>query len=534
EQALFDAVKAVGMELCPALGIAIPVGKDSLSMSTRWGAEEVTSPLTLIISAFAPVGDVRNTLTPELKRGIAATRLLLVDLGDGQNRLGGSVLAQCYGQLGQRAADVDDPQKLKQFFNAIQSLNRDGLLLAYHDRSDGGLLTTVLEMAFAARVGLELELSDQDPFAALFSEELGAVIQVAESDVLKVLDRLSGLRCVELGTLRDDERIVISRGGKALFSSDRGSLESQWAETSYRLQRMRDNPDCADEEFAAITEAAPGMSVKVGFSVNEDLAAPLISSRPRVAILREQGVNGHVEMAAAFERAGFDSVDVHMSDLIDGNVELLDFPVLAACGGFSYGDVLGGGGGWAKSVLFHEPVRDAFQRYFAADRLVLGICNGCQMMSSLNELIPGAEGWPRFVRNRSEQFEARTVLVRITDDGSPWLAGMGGSILPIVVAHGEGRAEFRESAHATHFWDQDQVCLQYVDRLHEPTVRYPLNPNGSERGLAGLTAADGRVLVMMPHPERVYRAYQNPWRPDDWKEDGPWLRLFRNARVALG
>ena len=537
EQALFDAVQAVGMELCPALGIAIPVGKDSLSMRTRWGEEEVVSPLTLIISAFSPVGDVRKTLTPELKRNAGDTRLILIDLGEGQNRLGGSVLAQCYGELGQHAADVDDPQKLKQFFNSIQSLNRDGLLLAYHDRSDGGLLVTVLEMAFAGRVGLELELSvDQNPFAALFSEELGAVIQVVESDLPKVLDRLSGLRWVEFGRLRDDERIVIRSGGEELFSSDRGSLERQWAETSYRLQRMRDNPDCADEEFAGITDGAPGLSVEVGFSVDEDVAASLISARPRVAILREQGVNGHMEMAAAFERAGFDPVDVHMSDLIDGKVELMDFPVLAACGGFSYGDVLGAGGGWAKSVLFHEPVRDAFQRFFTADRLVLGICNGCQMISSLKELIPGAESWPRFVRNRSEQFEARTVLVRLKDEGSPWLAGMGGAILPIVVAHGEGRAEFPESTLATQFWERhgDQVCLQYVDTLHEPTDRYPLNPNGSERGLAGLTAADGRVLVMMPHPERVYRAYQNPWRPDDWNEDGPWLRLFRNARAALG
>ena len=536
EQALFDAVEAIGMELCPALGIAIPVGKDSLSMRTHWDGNEVISPLTLIISAFAPVIDVRKTLTPELKRETDNTRLILIDLGDGQNRLGGSVLAQCYGQLGQCAADLDDPQKFIRFFTGIQSLNRDGLLLAYHDRSDGGLLATVLEMAFAARVGLDLELSDEDPIAALFSEELGAVIQVLESDLSKVLDRLSGLTCIELGTLREDERIVVSSGGGVLFSSDRGSLESQWAETSYRLQRMRDNPDCADEEFAAITERSPGFSAHVAFPVDDDVARFFVSSRPLVAILREQGVNGHVEMAAAFERAGFDPVDVHMSDLISGSVELMDFPVLAACGGFSYGDVLGGGGGWAKSVLFHESVRETFQRFFAADKLVLGICNGCQMISSLKELIPGAQSWPRFVRNRSEQFEARTVLVRINDDASPWLDGMGGSVLPIVVAHGEGRAEFPESSLTTQFWEDhaDQVCLQYVDTLHEPTNRYPLNPNGSERGLAGLTAADGRVLVMMPHPERVFRAHQNPWCPDAWCEDGPWLRLFRNARVALG
>ncbi|MBX3706504.1 MAG: phosphoribosylformylglycinamidine synthase [Pseudomonadales bacterium] len=541
EQALFDAVRAVGMELCPALGIAIPVGKDSLSMRTRWDGGDVVAPMTLIVSAFAPVDDARRTLTPELVRHAGPTRLLLVDLGNGQDRLGGSALAQCYRQLGDKAPDVDRPDQLVRFFRAIQMLNRAGLLLAYHDRSDGGLLACLAEMAFASRSGFEVELAcgarTEAVLGALFAEELGAVIQVRADDVVAVGAALEGLRWLDLGAPRDDERILIRAGGRTVLDSGRARLQELWAEPSYRLQRLRDDPDCADEEFATITAEDPGFSCRIGFDPADDPTARLsgIARRPRIAVLREQGVNGQVEMAAAFERAGFDPVDVHMSDLVSGAVRLGDFPALVACGGFSYGDVLGGGGGWAKSILYHDGLREQFERFFAADRLALGVCNGCQMMAGLKSLIPGAALWPRFVRNRSEQFEGRTVLVRVGASASPWLAGMADSVLPIAVAHGEGRAEFDDAAHAARFWaEQDgQVWLRYVDNRHAVTERYPANPNGAERGLAGLTAADGRVLVMMPHPERVCRSVQNAWRDPAWGADGPWLRLFRNARVAL-
>jgi len=541
EQALFDAVHAVGMELCPALGIAIPVGKDSLSMRTRWDAGEVVSPLTLIVSAFAPVDDARLALTPQLRRDAGPTRLLLVDLGAGRNRLGGSALAQCWRRLGDAAPDVDDPARLAAFFRAIQSLNRSGLLLAYHDRSDGGLLACLAEMAFAGRVGLDVNLgpecSAQAALAELFAEELGAVLQVRSADLPAVVNALGDLPWRDLGAPREDERIVVRGAGQTLYAGDRATLQALWATPSHRMQRLRDDPGCADEEFAAIVAPDPGLSANLGFDPAADVtrAVPLLATRPRIAVLREQGVNGQIEMAAAFERAGFDPVDVHMNDLLDGTARLLDFSAFVACGGFSYGDVLGAGGGWAKSVLFHDGVREQFAEFFARDRLALGICNGCQMLSSLKALIPDAQSWPRFVRNRSEQFEGRTVLVRVAAGDSPWLAGMHGSVLPIAVAHGEGRAEFEDDAHATRFWQSHhhQVALQYVDNHHAVTERYPANPNGAERGLAGLTAAQGRVLVMMPHPERVFRSIQNPWRDPAWGEDGPWLRLFRNARVAL-
>jgi phosphoribosylformylglycinamidine synthase len=538
EQALFEAVRAVGMELCPALGIAIPVGKDSLSMRTRWDRQDVSSPLTLIATAFAPVDDAALTLTPQLRLDAGETRLLLVDLGRGADRLGGSALAQCYGQLGNEAPDVDDPGDLVRFFRGVQALIRRGAILAYHDRSDGGLITALLEMAFAGRCGLEVELdADRRLLPALFAEELGAVLQVRAADVDHVRQALAGLHCIELGVPRDDQAVVVRHGGAVVVQATRAELQQTWAATSYRMQRLRDDPVCADEEFRSIAAEDPGLSCRLGFDPADDVAAPfVVSSRPRVAVLREQGVNGQVEMAAAFERAGFDPVDVHMSDLLSGAVSLLDFPVLAACGGFSYGDVLGGGGGWAKSVLYHEGVRDQFARFFEQDRLALGVCNGCQMMSTMRSLIPQAGLWPRFVRNRSEQFEARTALVQVAETGSPWLAGMAGSVLPIAIAHGEGRAEFSDADHANRFWDAaaGTVCLQYVDNHHRVTQTYPANPNGAPRGLAGLCAADGRVLVIMPHPERVFRAIQNSWRDPAWDEDGPWLRLFRNARVAVG
>jgi phosphoribosylformylglycinamidine synthase len=541
EQALFEAVQAVGMELCPALGIAIPVGKDSLSMRTRWDRGDVVAPLTLIVSAFAPVDDARRTLTPELKRDAGPTRLLLVDLGGGRDRLGGSALAQCYGQLGDEAPDVDDPAQLAEFFRTVQRLNRDGRLLAYHDRSDGGLLACLAEMAFTARCGLDIDVPlvrGGSPLGACFSEELGAVLQVRAGDVGAVIASFGGIRCVDLGALRTDEQIRFHAGGRFLYECTRDELQSLWAQPSYRMQRLRDHPACADQEFERIRRPDPGLSCRVTFDPDDDVTRllPSIGRQPRVAILREQGVNGQIEMAAAFERAGFVPVDVHMSDLLEGRVRLADFPALAACGGFSYGDVLGGGGGWAKCVLYHEDAREQFARFFESDRLALGVCNGCQMMATLAELIPQAELWPRFVRNRSEQFEARTVLVRINATESPWLEGMTGSILPIAVAHGEGRAEFAGPIESERFWARraGQVCMQYVETSLALADAYPANPNGAERALAGLTAAGGRVLVMMPHPERVFRAVQNAWRDPSWQEDGPWLRLFRNARVALG
>ena len=534
DQALFDAVRVAGMELCPALGIAVPVGKDSLSMRTRWEDHEVVSPMTLIVSAFAPSPDVRGTLTPQLQRE-ADTRLLLVDLGNGRNRLGGSALAQCYGQLGDRAPDLDAPALFVEFFNGVQALSEAGILKAYHDRSDGGMFACAAEMAFAGRCGLDLELSEPDVLAALFAEELGCIVQVHESEVETVVNTFPSLRCLDVGAPNTAGDITIRQHGELLYQSDRVRLQQCWSETSYQMQRLRDDPDCADEEFAAIAEDDVGLNAKVGFDPDEDISGVFsIGHRPRIAVLREQGVNGQVEMAAAFERAGFDPVDVHMSDLLSGRKRLEDFPALVACGGFSYGDVLGGGGGWAKSALYHEPVRVAFAEFFAGDGLALGVCNGCQMLSQLKDIIPGADNWPRFVRNRSEQFEGRTVLVRINDNASPWLTEMSGSVLPIAVAHGEGRAEFTGDAQRGFDRLRGQVCMQYVDSNHAATQRYPANPNGATNGLAGLTAADGRVLIMMPHPERVFRAYQNAWRDEAWREDGPWMRLFRNGRFALG
>ena len=539
EQALFDAVRAVGLELCPELGIAVPVGKDSLSMSTRWqedGAERsVVAPMTLIVSAFAPVTDVRRTLTPVLQR--APSRLLLVDLGDGKGRLGGSALAQCFGQLGDLCPDLDEPSALAGALRATAALNRQGALLAYHDRSDGGLLATLAEMAFAGRVGWQVDIKDDNLLAALFAEELGWVVQVAVAQVAKVTAAYedAGAKVVVLGAVRTDQRLLIRHQGAVAVDAERVAWQRRWAEPSYRMQRLRDNPQAVDEEYADIDAAGPGLSAKLTFDP-QGAEAPVFSigqPRPRIAVLREQGVNGQLEMAAAFDRAGFSAVDVHMTDLISGAVSPLDFPVLTACGGFSYGDVLGGGGGWAKSILHHEAVRDAFEAFFAADRLALGICNGCQMMAHLKALIPGADCWPRFVRNRSEQFEGRTVLVRVNPSASPWLAEMAGSVLPVPVAHGEGRAEFDAPDDLGQLTASGLVAAQYVDRRHRLAKAYPANPNGSEDGLAGVTAANGRVLILMPHPERVFRTVQNAWADPSWGEDGPWMRLFRNARRAL-
>ncbi|MBK1704053.1 phosphoribosylformylglycinamidine synthase, partial [Halochromatium glycolicum] len=689
---LYATVRAVGAELCPALGIAIPVGKDSMSMKTVWerprggglgaglnpedganeatdsepsdGADpehgardlagiesgierrisaesgaasgagasvadgsdggrervEMTAPLSLIVSAVAPVADARRSLTPWLRLDRGETRLVLIDLGRGQDRLGGSALAQVHARIGETPPDLDDPELLKGLFAALQALKAEGLVLAYHDRSDGGLLATLCEMAFAGRCGLECDLgglpaatasaslgsagssvgedglgqqapsgvrangegasesaagdgarashgtrrgngalasgeaqtgngapsmdapstdAGRDPIAALFAEELGAVLQVPADRLDSVLERLErhglGACSHAIGTPRADQRIIIRSGERPLVDASRAELQRLWSETSWQMQRLRDNPDCADEEQARIDADDPGLSAALTFAPADDIAAPLIATgaRPRLAVLREQGVNGQIEMAAAFDRAGFECVDVHMSDLLDGRIGLDGFRGLAACGGFSYGDVLGAGEGWAKTILFNPRARDQFQRFFARDdSFALGVCNGCQMLANLRELIPGTDHWPHFVRNRSEQFEARLLMVEVRESPSLLLQGMAGSRLPIVVSHGEGRAEFRDpaqQAEAAPF-----APLRYIETSGEPALRYPANPNGSPEGITGLCNADGRVTIMMPHPERIFRSIQHAWRPDDWGEDSPWLRLFRNARVWVG
>jgi len=540
---LFDTVRAVAMELCPALGISIPVGKDSLSMQTCWrdGEEEkaVTSPVSLIISAFAPVADVRRTVTPELALDQGETDLILIDLGRGRNRLGGSALAQVYGVIGDVPADLDNPAMVRAFFETIQHLNRQGLLLAYHDRSDGGLFATICEMAFAARCGVHIRLDDlgEDSIASMFSEELGAVLQVRRSDREKVLTYLAkdGLGEVShiIGAPDAGGRIEFFLHGSSEFTASGRKLHRVWSETSYRMQALRDNPDCAGEAFDALLDGVdPGLSTHLTFDPAEDISAPYLNtSRPGVAILRDQGVNGHIEMAAAFDRAGFEAVDVTMSDLIEGRIALTGFKGVAACGGFSFGDVLGAGGGWAKSILFNARARSQFEEFFqSADTFALGVCNGCQMLSSLSKLVPGAKYWPRFARNRSEQFESRLVLVEVLDSPSIFLNGMAGSLLPIVVAHGEGRADFPDDEYE----QQMVMAMRYVDHHGSPTERYPFNPNGSPGGITGLTTPDGRFTIMMPHPERLFRTVQHSWHPDNWGEDGPWLRMFRNARCWVG
>jgi phosphoribosylformylglycinamidine synthase len=548
DASLYDTVRAVGEELCPALGIAIPVGKDSMSMKSVWSEagedRAVTAPLSLIVSAFAPVTDVRLTLTPQLRTDRGETDLLLIDLGQGRNRLGGSALAQVYKQIGSTPPDLDDPAVLRGFFAAIQSLNRAGLLLAYHDRSDGGLLACLAEMCFAGHSGVTVSLDGlgADPLAVLFTEELGAVIQVPRSELQAVHAQLATHGMADLvrrlGEPNDLDRIDFRFAGQLLLSESRIDLQRAWSETTFRMQALRDNPACAQQEYDGLLDASdPGLRPVVSFDAAEDVAAPLIATgvRPQVAVLREQGVNGQIEMAAAFYRAGFDAIDVHMSDLLSGRVSLADFKGLVACGGFSYGDVLGAGQGWAKSVLFHSELRDMFSAFFARpDSFSLGVCNGCQMLSSLAELIPGATGWPRFVRNVSEQFEARFSQVEVLDSPSLFLQGMQGAVLPIAVAHGEGRADFGDPAAAQQMLAGGLVALRYLDGHGRVAETYPANPNGSPLGITGLTTTDGRVTIMMPHPERVFRSVQNSWHPDDWGEDAPWMRMFRNARVWVG
>jgi len=543
---LFDTVRAVAMDLCPALGIAIPVGKDSLSMKTVWqerGREHaVTSPLSLVVSAFAPVSDIRRALTPMLRGDAGESDLLFVDLAAGRLRLGGSALAQTHAQLGIECPDVDDAGVIRDFFADLQWLNQQGLVLAYHDRSDGGLVVTLCEMAFAGHMGLDVDLDPlgHDGIGALFAEELGAVIQIPRAQRDRVFERFAASSLKRhvhlLGAPVDGDQIRFVHGGKTIMRAPRSDLYRAWRETSYQMQSLRDEPECALEAFARPDDRhAKPLHAFFGFDPGDDVCAPFVGGhRPRVAILREQGVNGHVEMAAAFDRAGFDASDVHMTDILEDRVSLNDFQGIAACGGFSYGDVLGAGGGWANTIMFNERSRIAFGEFFnRADTFALGVCNGCQMFAHLGELIGGAGHWPRFLRNRSEQFEARLVMVEIGESPSLFFAGMQGSVLPVPVAHGEGRAVFRNAGDRRAVEEAQLVCLRYVESAGQPARNYPANPNGSSDGITGLTTPDGRVTILMPHPERVIRSVQHSWHPSGWGEDGPWLRMFRNARAWL-
>ena len=545
DEKLYRTVEAVGMDLCPKLGITIPVGKDSMSMRTAWQSDgqdkSVTSPLSLIITAFSPVLDVRKTLTPQLRTDCGDTALLLMDVNKGAERLGGSILAQVYSEFGCSIPDVDDSNALLGFFNAMQSSIEDDDILAYHDRSDGGLLATLAEMSFAGHVGITVDInrgihgSKSTAFSALFNEELGAVIQVRADRVSAMVKRFShaGVNIVELGGLNSADTVDINYHGKSIFHDSRANLQSAWSETSFQVASLRDNADCVRQEFERLQVADQGLSANLTFDPSDDISAPYIATgvKPKVAIVREQGVNSHLEMGAAFDRAGFTAVDVHMSDLLAGRAVLSDYTGMVACGGFSYGDVLGAGEGWAKTVLFNNQLRDQFEGFFQReDTFSLGVCNGCQMLSNLKSLIPGADLWPRFVRNLSEQFEARFSLVRIEQSNSIMLSGMQGSVMPIAVSHGEGRVEFSSSSELAKLNRSNQVTLRFLENNLQVASLYPANPNGSPEGISGVTSADGRVTLMMPHPERVFRTVLNSWHPQDWGEDSGWMRIFRNAR----
>lgn len=542
---LFDTVRSVGMDFCPQLGISIPVGKDSLSMRTVWKDDQdqdqrQIAPLSLVVTSFATVADIRKTLTPDLKE--ADSVLLLIDLGKGKNRLGGSALAQVYNQMGCESPDIDDPADLTAFFESIQELLRNKKILAYHDRSDGGLFVTVAEMAFAARKGVNIELAvkESEALAALFSEEAGAVIQVRSSDRQAVLDALKtkGLEdaVTQIGTPTADGRFTIQCNGTTLFNDELTTLLQWWSDLTHHMQARRDNPICADEEYSALSDKQdPGMQFSLTYDPD---SAPTINAgaRPSMAVLREQGINGQVEMAAAFHLAGFECVDVHMTDLLSGRVKLNDFTGLVACGGFSYGDVLGAGSGWARSILYNDALKDMFQAFFERkDTVSLGVCNGCQMLSQLKNIIPGAEHWPAFVRNISEQFEARYITVEILPSPSVLLTGMEGSRIPIPVAHGEGRVDFHTTGSAEEAQAQGLMAMRYINHAGAPAENYPLNPNGSQGGITGLSSADGRATIMMPHPERGFRSAQMSYRPVDMftGEAGPWMRMFGNARAFV-
>ncbi|NVK21129.1 MAG: phosphoribosylformylglycinamidine synthase, partial [Kangiellaceae bacterium] len=545
---LYKAVEAVGMQLCPELDITIPVGKDSMSMKTVWEQDgeqrSVTAPSSLIITAFAPVTDVRKSLTPQLRTDKGATELLLLDLGRGKNRLGATAFTQVYKLLGTEPANVDSSTDLRNFFNAVQELNQQGLVHAYHDRSDGGLLSTLVEMGFAGNCGVSVDLSGLKGTAQeiLFNEELGAVLQVSADKRAQVEALLAEHQVADfahfIGEPAETHTLSITKDGDDVVSREMKDLRAIWSELTYRMQALRDNPECAEQEYNAKLDVNnPGIKPVLTYDLTENVAKSLIATgvRPRVAILREQGVNSQLEMAAAFTKAGFECIDVHMSDILTGRVSLNDFIGVMACGGFSYGDVLGAGEGWAKSILFNNRARDEFEAFFNRDNTFsLGICNGCQMMSNLKELIPGAEHWPHFVRNQSAQFEARFAMVEVARSPSLFMQGMEGSRMPIAVSHGEGRAEFKSDAIAQQVNESGLVTARYINNYGDIADTYPANPNGSPLGITGLTTTDGRVTIMMPHPERVARTVQNSWRPDEWGEDGAWQRIFYNARKFVG
>ncbi|MBL8309993.1 MAG: phosphoribosylformylglycinamidine synthase [Burkholderiales bacterium] len=540
DAALYDAVRAVGMALCPALGIGIPVGKDSMSMRTAWSdgdaKKSVHAPVSLIVTAFANVSDAGKTLTP-LLRPEGDTVLLLVDIARGQQRLGGSIYAQTHSAMGAEVPDCDVADDLKKFFAGVQRLNAQGLALAYHDKSDGGLFATLVEMQITARTGLTITLDalGGDAHAALFNEELGAVIQVRRADVAQARAAFAGVPVHEVATPRDDGKLVVMHAGRVVLDEARQALHAAWSATSVEIQRLRDNPDCADAEFDRVfDDDDAGLAPRVLFDATVNVAAPMIATgvRPKVAILREQGVNSHIETGHVFTMAGFDAYDVHMTDLHTGRRTLDEFKGFVACGGFSYGDVLGAGAGWAKSILLNPALREQFQAFFdEEDTFALGICNGCQMLAQMSPIIPGAAHWPKFVRNGSEQFECRTALVEVMDSPSIFFNGMEKTRLPIVVAHGEGFAQFKDDAQLDAA--QPLVTLRFVDGHGAATETYPLNPNGSPGGITGLTTEDGRFNVLMPHPERTHRVENFSWHPDGWRRS-PWLRMFENARVWLG
>ncbi|MFZ3144011.1 phosphoribosylformylglycinamidine synthase, partial [Psychrobacter glacincola] len=558
DAALFDAVHVVGEELCPALGIAIPVGKDSLSMRANWtdstdeGSTDksVVSPMSLVITAFAPVIDVAKTLTPELINGDSA--FYRIDLSKGKLRLGGSILAQTASQLGNECPDLDKPSDLIDFFNFIQAGNAQNVISAYHDIGDGGLLATIAEMQFTSRQGIKLSLNDENLLGQLFSEELGAVIQVLPENVAALMQMAEEFNVSDMlslvGQSTEEDSLIIQTplhmgidGIKDTLRFSRTELQQEWSQVSYQIARRRDNPACVQQEYDLIADAShKGLIAAPNFDLNQKVEEPYLNSRadsnnskPRVAILREQGVNGQTEMAAGFTQAGFEAVDVHMSDLLSGRINLRDFDGLVACGGFSYGDVLGAGSGWANSILFHDELRMQFVRFFARpDTFSLGVCNGCQMMAQLKDLIPGAENFPRFIANKSARFEARTVNVKVERTKSILFKGMQDSILPIAVAHGEGYATL-DNTEIDGMAKHGQLAMRYVDSQGHPTETYPLNPNGSLGGVTGLCSTDGRVTIMMPHPERTLRAYNHSWKPEEWDEDGAWMRMFRNARAWL-
>jgi len=554
-QALYDTVKAIADGFCQELGLAIPVGKDSLSMRTSWDENgeqhTVYAPLSLIISAFAPVTDIRRTLTPQLKAlhkddasEMPGSCIYMLDLGRGQDRLGGSVLSQAFNVPGGEPADVDDAKLLKNYFDCIQALNKEGLIQAYHDRSDGGLFAAICEMAFAGRLGADIELAEQEPekvLAALFSEELGGLLQIADADAmdaLALIERFGLAKTLKrVACVTRDDQVRITGNGHQIYADSRTNLHRVWSETSYLMQAERDNPETAKQQYDAILDTLdPGLNPSISFDPNDNVAAPYISKgeRPKVAILREQGVNSHNEMAAAFHRAGFDPVDVHMSEALSAGYSLDSFKGLVACGGFSYGDVLGAGGGWAKSILFNSQARDLFEAFFNRDdSFTLGVCNGCQMIANLAPIIPGAEHWPKFVTNLSEQFEARLSLVEVMESPSIFLNDMVGSRLMIATSHGEGRAEFAADGDMAALSAANKMTLRYVNNSGEPATLYPSNPNGSPEGLAGICSTDGKVTAFMPHPERVHRTVQHSWHPEHWGSDAPWLRAFRNARLFV-